>query len=78
MATLSHRNTSLIVTMLNLYSAYVVGSRITIINIKVKFVHASENLILLRDNAPIHRAPAVTAFLQNKQIKMLQHPVRQI
>lgn len=78
MATLSRRNTPLIVTILNLYGAYVVGNRITIINIKVKFVHASGNLILLRDNAPIHRAPAVTAFLPNKQIKMSQHPVRQI
>lgn len=58
----------------SLYGGCVVGSRVITIDVRVELVDASKNLFLLRDNAPVRDAAAVTAFLENKQLKMLPHP----
>lgn len=60
--------------VVSLYGGCVIGSRVITIDVRVELVDASKNLFLLRDNAPARHAAAVTAFLENKQLKMLPHP----
>lgn len=60
--------------VVSLYGGCVIGSRVITIDVRVELVDASKNLFLLRDNAPARDAAAVTAFLENKQLKMLPHP----
>lgn len=58
---------------MSVYGGRVIGSRVVTIDVRVELVDASKNLFLLHDNSRAPRAAAVTAFLENKQLKMLPH-----
>lgn len=62
----------------NSYGGYTTGRKVVTINVKVDFVHASEDLIPSRDNTMAHHAATANAFLSNGSKCSTSQPVRQI
>lgn len=74
MVTSNNRNTSFIIITSNFYGSHVVRNRLITINIRIGFIHASKNVLPLRNNASAYHAAAVIVFLENNQIKILHRP----